>query len=71
MQNHQCEQGQKVWEERKKSPRTYKYRLCNEAIYYDNEHMTENEKHIPVEVLTDKVHNCPKYIKKYCKHRVF
>jgi hypothetical protein len=68
MQNHQCEQGQKAWEERKKSPRTYNCRLCNAGIYFDDR-VSENEKHIPIEVLTNEPHKCAKKIKILPKNR--
>jgi hypothetical protein len=70
MQNHQCEEGQKAWEERKKSPRTYNCRLCNEAIYFD-ERTADSGKKVPIEVLTDKPHDCPKRAKVIPKQRVF
>jgi hypothetical protein len=70
MQNHQCEQGQKAWEEKKKNPRSYNCRLCNEAIYFD-ERTADSGKKVPIEVLTDKPHDCPKRTKILPKNRVF
>jgi len=54
----------------KRVPRTYKCRLCNEAIYFD-ERIAESGKKIHIEILTKKPYACPKRTKILPKNRVF
>jgi hypothetical protein len=59
LQNHSCKEGKEAWKQNQKGT-SLNCRLCGEAIYFSETNLSENGKHIPIEVLTNNNHNCPK-----------